>query len=208
MRLAIALPVSDEKIDTLFFYSFVILDKPDDCHLVYPRTQFHSADIGKIRTDLCHQAIDLECTHILMMDTDQVYHDQDLIERLLAHDKDITCGKVHRRYPPFEPILNVGDGHVSDEEIDKGGLIEVDATGTGCMLIRLDILKDIPTPWFEFAESDGKNVGEDINFCKKAKKAGFKIFVDCGVEIGHLATVQINESMYNMWKIANKVREL
>lgn len=29
-------------------------------------------------------------------------------------------------------------------------------------------------------------VGEDIAFCKRANKAGFKIYVDCGVPVGHM----------------------
>lgn len=207
VKLAIAMPISDEKIHTQFFLSFMTLDRPKKCHLIYPFGQFHSADIGKIRTHLCQQAIDLGCTHIIMMDTDQVYHDEDLIPRLLGHEKDIVCGKVHRRYPPFEPILNINREHVDDSIVDAGGLVKVDATGTGCMLINLDVLKKIPSPWFEFSVGeDGKPIGEDIGFCYKAAKAGFDIYVDCDVNIGHLATVQVNDAIYRLFKKINKVK--
>jgi len=201
VKLAIALPISEEKVHTQFFISFLGLDRPEDCHVIFPKTQFHMSDLGKIRTHLCEQAISLGCTHILFMDTDQVYHDTDLIPRLLAHGKDIVGGKVHRRYPPFEPILNVDRQHVDDGIIDRGGLVEVDATGTGCLLVRIDALNNIPKPWFEMSvNDDGKPIGEDIGFCYKAKGVGYRIYVDCDVEIGHLALIQVGDSLYQLWK--------
>jgi hypothetical protein len=140
-----------------------------------------------------------------MMDTDQVYHDTDLISRLLAHGKDIVGGKVHRRYPPFEPILNVGGYHVSDDEIAQGGLVRVDSTGTGCLLINLTKLENVGHPWFSPVPlEDGTMTGEDIGFCKKAVAAGLEIFVDCGVNIGHMASLQVNEATYQIWKKLNR----
>jgi len=205
MKLAIGLPIFDEKIHTQFFVSFLGLDRPENTIVLFPSVPSGNMDIAKIRESLCSQAIEQDCSHLLMMDTDQVYHNVDLITRLLNHDKDIVGGKVHRRYPPFEPILNVDHLHVSDETIDTGGLVEVDATGTGCLLIRLACLEDIQRPWFEIQEKpDGSAIGEDIGFCYKATAAGKKIFVDCGVEIGHLATVQINSTIYQIWKRIKK----
>ena len=207
MKLAIGLPISDDKVYTQFFLSFVALDKPEGTVVLYPKTQFHTSDIGKVRDSLCVQAIEAGCTHLLMMDTDQVYHDEDIIKRLLDHRKDIVCGKVHRRYPPFEPILNIGRKHVSDELIEKGGLIEVDATGTGCMMIDLDVLRAVEMPWFNNGINDeGGVVGEDVNFCYKAKEKGFKVFVDCDVTIGHIALVQVGQTLYNVFKKLNKVK--
>ncbi len=207
VTLAIGIPITDEKIHTQFFLSFVMMDRPESCHLIFPTAPSGNQDIGRIRTYLCQKAIRLGCTHILMMDTDQVYHDQDMIEQLLAHGKDIVGGKVHRRYPPFEPILNVDRKHVSDDEIDKGGLIKVDSTGTGCLLIKLDALEHVDEPWFELTRKEnGEAVGEDVGFCYKAKEAGLEVFVDCGVEIGHLASVQVNDTLYRLWKTIHKVK--
>lgn len=206
MKLAIGLPSFSDKVHTLFFLSFIGLEKPSDTTILFPTVPSGTADIAKVREGLCLDAIDKGCTHLLMMDTDQVYHDEDLIERLLSHGKDIVGGKVHRRYPPFEPILNVDHQHVSDDEIAKGGLLKVDATGTGCLLIKLSCLKDIKRPWFEMSVNDkGDPVGEDIGFCYKAAKAGKEIYVDCGVSIGHLAVLQVDGTFYKVWKKINKV---
>ena len=208
MKLAIGLPIFDEKIHTAFFVSFLGLDKPENTMVIFPTIPSGNMDIALIRESLCEQAIGSGCTHVLMMDTDQVYHDQDLIMRLMAHDLDIVGGKVHRRYPPFEPILNVNHEHVSDDEINAGGLIKVDATGTGCLLIKTECLKDIPRPWFEITtKPDGSKIGEDIGFCYKAAAAGKQIFVDCGVSIGHLATMQVDGAFYKVWNKINKVNK-
>jgi hypothetical protein len=50
------------------------------------------------------QALVKRCTHLLMMDTDQTYP-QDTITKLLSHDVTVCGAVIHRRYPPFEPIL-------------------------------------------------------------------------------------------------------
>jgi len=205
VKLAVGLPITDAQVFTQFFLSFVSLDMLADCRLIYPTTPSGNSDIAKIRTGLCEEALQLGCTHLLMLDTDQVYHDKDLIPRLLAHKKDIVGGKVHRRYPPFEPILNVGGYHVDDSEIEKGGLVRVDSTGTGCLLIDLTKLENVGHPWFApMPMEDGTMTGEDIGFCKKAAAAGLEIFVDCGVEIGHLANFQVNNALYQIWKKLNR----
>lgn len=207
-KVAIGLPSFTDNVSTLFFLSFIGLEKPAGTTVVFPTVPSGTSDIAKIREGLCVDAIDKGCTHLLMMDTDQVYHDEDLISRMLSHRKDIVGGKVHRRYPPFEPILNVNHEHVPDDEIDKGGLIRVDATGTGCLLIRLSCLEHIERPWFEMSvNADGGPVGEDIGFCYKAAKAGKDIFVDCGVNIGHLAVMQVDGAFYKVWNKINKVKK-
>ena len=49
----------------------------------------------------------------------------------------------------------------------------------------------------------GEPVGEDIGFYMKAKKEGFRIWVDCSIKIGHLATMVIVEESYFAFKQSN-----
>jgi hypothetical protein len=62
------------------------------------------------------------------------------------------------------------------------GLVELDFTGCHCLLIKREVLETIPHPWF--ADILGK---EDKFFCLKAKKYGYKVFVDMSVIAGHIA---------------------
>ncbi|HQN18883.1 MAG TPA: hypothetical protein PKV86_07085 [Syntrophobacteraceae bacterium] len=213
IKLAIALPCHEGHVDVRFMDSFAIMEKPFDW--VYMRPTFPQnfpASLDDARNSLVMQAFEAECTHILMMDTDQQYP-QDTIARLMSHNKPIVRARVHRRYPPFDPILlrrheNGLCVHIPDEEWMKGGLVEVDATGVcACGLFDMQVFENIPYPWFETVRKDLNDkehtiIGEDVRFCEKAQEAGYQIFVDCDLEVSHLATFGITQKFYNLYKAA------
>jgi hypothetical protein len=199
MKLAIALPLTHPFVNTQFLDSWARMEKPVD--YVYMRPTYPQ-NIDAVRNDLVKQALQSGCTNILMIDTDQTYP-PDTIVRLMSHNLPIVCGKVHRRYPPFDPILyrevpETGQyAHVPLNEWVNGGLIEVDATGGACMFLDMSVFDDIAYPWFERDEDRG--VGEDVNFWRKCRAAGHKIFVDVGIEIGHLGQLEIGKNVYLMY---------
>lgn len=199
-KLAVGIPITDDKVDTLFLYSMMLMDFPE-YNLYYPKFQYHVGDLARCRNDIARRALKDGCTHLLFMDTDQVYHDQSLVKDLLAHKKDIVGAKVHRRWPPFEPILQRDGNHVPDEEIYQGGLVEVDSTGCGCLMIRTSVFADLEYPWFKIERDDDDEevvCGEDVHFCRKAKRAGYQVFVDCDANVGHLTTMEVNTSFYKL----------
>lgn len=57
---------------------------------------------------------------------------------------------------------------------------EVDAVGTGCMLINLNwIKKNIPSaPWFSVVDTETGAFPEDWHFCELVKQKGGTIYVD------------------------------
>ena len=205
MKLAVGLPVVNDWIHSPFFLSFILMDTPPFT-LCVPEDYIgnYPGDIAKTRNGLVEHALNEGCSHIILMDTDQTYP-ADTIKRLLSHDKDITGAVVHKRYPPFNPLLLRGTLgrylRVPDEEAYSGDLIEVDATGTGCLLVKSDVFLDLEFPWFRFSTTDeGKPVGEDIYFCSEARKAGRQIYVDTGVQVGHGAYVEVNRRFYEIFK--------
>lgn len=163
--------------------------------------------IDTIRNELVRNAQSVGCTHLWMADTDQIYP-QDTLIRLLHHKLDVVSGKVHRRYPPYDPLLLRGELHafqpVPEEEWKQGGLVEVDATGCGSIIYNMKVFEAIKDPWFEFLTDDPDPVGEDVFFCCKLKDAGFKIFVDCSIEIGHLNMGIIMEESYWAYKYSQR----
>jgi hypothetical protein len=144
---------------------------------------------------------------LLMIDSDerlslQAWH------KLLdaAHDKDrpIVSGLVFAAFfdgeDSLRPVptiyrmdpekgLEAIDGYPIDE------LIEVDATGTGCLLIHRSVLLDMQkqaTPnqgkdwaWFVEGAIDGTYFGEDLLFSKRLKSMGYKIFAHTGAILPH-----------------------
>jgi len=56
-------------------------------------------------------------------------------------------------------------------------LLEVDAVGTGCILIKRKVLESLKAPFHCIYDQDGILIyGTDFAFCKKAKREGFKVY--------------------------------
>jgi len=205
-KLGIGLPHTDKTVGSYFFDSWVVMEKPGFTYMRPPYTGYIGMDLA--RNSLVKDALESGCSHLLMMDTDQVYP-RDTITKLLSHNKKVIGPLIHRRYPPFDPVLYKGKlgeyAHVDDEASYSGRLIEVDATGCGCILYDMDVFLKIQPPWFEtYQLESGKLVGEDINFCAKLRDAGFKIFVDTSIEIEHVATMGVNRSTHEIYKKSHR----
>lgn len=140
-----------------------------------------SCDIVSNRTFLVNAAINAGATHILFVDSDMLFP-YDVIPRLLSHGKEIVGVKYKKREFPikwlYEPL-----GEESDTDIFK-----VKHVGTGLLLIDLSVFKKMGSPWFNFGrDSQGALVlGEDIWFCNTARDAGYDVWVDPTLTIGHI----------------------
>jgi hypothetical protein len=123
-----------------------------------------------------------------------------------AHDKDcpIVSGLVFAAFFDGEdalrpiPTIYRMDAEKGLEAIDGypiDTLIEVDAVGTGCLLIHRNVLLDMQkqaTPnqgknwaWFVEGAIDGTYFGEDLLFSKRLKSMGYKIHAHTGAILPH-----------------------
>jgi hypothetical protein len=86
----------------------------------------------------------------------------------------------------------------------EGDLVEVDATGTGCVLFEMSVFKKLPRPWFRFRPNPdseyGGIVGEDIGLCSDLRKLGYKIYVDTSIPSGHLSTMEVTDKTWTLYK--------
>ena len=205
---AVGFPLVDDMVPVQFFTSFACMEKPDQYTLLVPQFPHGpwTGSLADARNSLVQQALDEGCSHLLMLDTDQIYP-TDTLKKLMSHGKDVCGVRVHRRWMPFDPIFLRGDigtyQSVPDDEMYSGDLIQVDATGTGCLLFDMDVFLKVNQPWFEFTMKDGKPVGEDILFCSKARKEGVNIFIDTSIEVGHLTTMVVNKTLHQICKTMN-----
>lgn len=203
--MAIGFPLVDDRVPVQFFTSFACMDKPEKYTLLVPQFPHGpwTGSIADARNSLVQQALNEGCSHLLMLDTDQVYP-ADTLTTLLSHQKEICGVRVHRRWMPFDPIFLRGElgkyQSVSEEEMYSGKLIHVDATGTGCLLFNMEVFTKVDHPWFEFGMINGKPVGEDINFCSKARQAEVEIYVDTSIEVDHLSTMRVNKTLHQICK--------
>ena len=101
MRLGIGFPLTDSMMHTNFVYSFLAMKKPDH-ELLVPEYRGHH---DTVRNDIVRQALDKGITHLWMTDTDQIYYDDDTLNKMLSHNAPIVSVPVMRRYPPYDPLL-------------------------------------------------------------------------------------------------------
>jgi hypothetical protein len=209
-KLGIGIPLSFPWVPASFFHSFVHLNRPDFIYL-----HADNGPISGLRNEIVKKALAEGCTRLIMMDVDQVYH-PDTIMRLLSHNLPIVGALVHRRYPPFDSLMlktvEIDDkfnGYESIDDWQEGELVEVDATGGGCLMFDMDIFKKLPYPWFrDDKQAPGlPNIGEDIAFCQDLKEAGYRIFVDTSVPAGHLATMIINTATNRLFRAMSNEKQ-
>ena len=144
---------------------------------------------------------------LLMIDSDERLS-LDTWHKLIdaAHDKDrpIVSGLVFAAFfdendglRPVPTIYRM-DSEKGLEAIDAypiNEIIEVDAVGTGCLLIHRSVLLEMQkqaTPnqgqswaWFVEGAIDGTYFGEDLLFSKRLKSMGFPIHAHTGAILPH-----------------------
>lgn len=151
---------------------------------------------------------------LLFLDSDMTF-DPDLVERLLEYadpEKAPIVGGLCFGFDDNGDVLPTLYGFLDeDDQPDKlqvvrykewvpDSMYQVAGTGAACLLIHRSVLEamrdfDHPRgkkgfndafPWFQEMEHNGKPVGEDIAFCWRAIQAGFPVYVNTAVQLGHV----------------------
>jgi hypothetical protein len=197
-HLAIGVPAALPTVPVSFFYSFIHLERPD-----FTFIHADNGPVDTLRNDLVEKALDIGATHLMMMDLDMVYHPK-TITSLLSHRLPIVGALSFRRYPPFDSIMMklTEAGYESIDDWEEGDLVEVDATGAGCIMYDMEVFRKMPKPWFRFQKNPetGMTIGEDIGFCQDLKRAGYRIFVDTSVPSEHLTVMAVNRKTNMLWQ--------
>lgn len=146
------------------------------------------------------RAITLEGGYDYFLSLEQdVIPPPDIIERMLAHKKDIITGVYCTYYEingqmKLMPLIwqkeNENSMRFMIQELKdaldgKPALHKVFACGLGCVMISRKALEKI-----KFKVPKEKNTYDDIEFCKDAEAQGFEIFVDTGIICDHLAKIE------------------
>lgn len=198
-KLGVGIPLSFPMVDADFFESYVNMEKPP-----YINIRASNGGVTEMRNGIVKIAQQAGCSHLVMFDADMIYK-RDTLTNLLKHKDNMVVGALcFKKFPPFNPVfIREGDNAFEWEE---NSLIEVDRTGTGCMLINMQVFNDIEKPYFEnkYDESGIVLIGEDYLFCDKVKEAGHKIYVDTATEVDHLTKLRSNEKLWRAWDLIKK----
>lgn len=145
------------------------------------------------RDQLADMALEAGSTHALWLDSDMMFP-PDTVARLLSHDADIVAGNyVTRQYPhktvAYSKLHDWRSYVINDTAKD---LIEVEAVGMGCMLVKTAVMQQMKKPLFQtvWVEQSQDHMGEDFYFCQQARALGYKIWIDSVLSdrLSHLGT--------------------
>jgi len=155
--------------------------------------------IGEHRNVLVKEFLKSDCDYLLMIDSDNPPPPNvlDLIELdkgFIGLPTPINLSYIKGLTEIYWNIKK--DGVWTKQE--GQGLQEVESVGTGCVLIRRDVLEQIEHPFTTVRnEDDLRIVGTDVAFCNKCKDKGIKVYTHWDYKCGHYKTLDISTLCVN-----------
>ncbi len=173
---------------------------PEGCPRFDVVLSYHrDANISYGRERVAMNALKLDSTHLLFVDSDQTFP-QWTVQKLLSWKKPIVAANiVTKRLKGSTPTARAFEegnsaGRMVYTTMESSGLEEVWRVGTGIMLIETDIFRAMPQPWFPTKWLPEKQAyrGEDWCFCEQAEEMGIPIYIDHDLskEVGHIGPVE------------------
>ncbi len=166
--------------------SLLELKCPYEKEIVIATQGYH---IAENRNYIANKAVSLNCDYIFTVDDDMIFP-PDTLEKMLAHKKDIVGVAYHPRFETDQKNEKPLDKtHILTlKEEGKKELFECEAVGTGVMLIDTKLFHFLDRPWFKITnhETGYTTQGENCWFSEQVRKAGFKVWCDPLLDIGHI----------------------
>lgn len=196
-KILIAIPCMDT-VPYQFAQSLALLQKVGQCSVLF----LASSLIYDARNRIANEAIKGGYDFIFWLDSDMVFQ-PDTLYRLVKDvnekNRHIVVGNYMTRRAPYRPTIfkTIEEGKGADEYMDypMSEIFDVAACGFGCVLLDVNVLRamflqcgDYFTPMQGF--------GEDLSFCIRARKCGYKIYCDSRIKLGHVGHLVITEPMY------------
>lgn len=188
-------------------------------HVCYPAGKPIAQNRNEIVQDFLYKHQEMD--YLMMCDSDIIppANFLDLVE----YDKDIIGGICFAyRQGSIIPLLLERKKNFNKLDEEKGeypysvmehlkgdeGLVEVDAIGTGVIIIRRNVLEELEDeqPFCNQYDKKGiKQLGLDLSFCYKAKQKGFKIFAHLDYLSSHWQTVDLKD-LYSAVSQSNEIK--
>lgn len=175
-----------------------------------------AVNLYKGREIVCNKALEFEnMTHLFFLDSDETFVPE--TARHLYHLNFPVCsGIVYQKLSPHLPCIYkrlpnsefnypmgvelkewfnknnvpiINKPHILDMQARRS-IWEIDECGTGCMMVRRDVLEAIEPPRFKGMG----DIGTDIAFCRRVREAGFSIYADLRVQLGHLVLHPVTQA--------------
>ena len=175
-----------------------ILSRKNSCNIYYVRNMCLGADVSRGKNQKPFNG-QIDYDYIMWIDSDILFTPEQFV-RLLNHNQDIVSGIYCMEGGQYLATVKDWDEEyfkqngcfkfITLKEIEgQKDLIGVSYTGMGFMLVKKGVFESMEYPWFKPIE---KQIGdmvdftmEDVSFCLRVKKKGYRVFVDPCVRVGH-----------------------
>jgi len=194
-KILIAIPTA-KNIEPDTFKSIYDLIVPEGYETTFQ--YFYGYNIDQIRNLIANWVVS-GYDYLFSVDSDIAFT-PDTLTKMLAHDKDVVSGLYIQRKPGqhileiYEHTATGGVTNMPYGKLKGRPLVEVAGCGFGCALIKAEVMRKIGYPQFKYysAISMNETVSEDVDFCRKAKDNGFKIWADPSVLCRHIGSFTFN----------------
>lgn len=191
-------------------YTFAIARSREALHNAGIQTAYlllqGNCHVDDSRNSIVRDFLESDCTDLLFLDAD-VDWESEAIVQLCRRDLPVIGGVYpYRREGGENMPVRLMEGR--REIVD--GLLEVEGLPTGFMKIQRAVLErmaamapkyfdkiyetalvfDRPTPG-----ADKTRWGGDVDFCNRVRAAGWKIYADAELRLGHTATIIVRDSL-------------
>lgn len=132
------------------------------------------------REQLARRAVDGGKTHLMFLDDDMTFEPQ-ILEIMLGRRQDIVCTNYLIKTQPARDFVAVGlSGQRVPTTTASVGLEPIAYSGFGVSIFSTEVFKKTPQPWFlpEFNAEKSEYTTEDNPFYRKAREAGFTVYLD------------------------------
>ncbi len=148
-----------------------------------------------------------KATHILFIDYD-VLPRPNTLKKLLAHDKDIISGA----YPMYQSkkiewCLSMDDPfraiQFDDDIMWQSNPFKAKIISNGLMLVKVEVFENLKKPFWKTLFTDdvtSRILGADLYFFRKAREAGYDLWVDPKIKCEHNRVVGLLAMARNYMK--------
>lgn len=146
---------------------------------VYPEIAAQASCLSHARQIALNKAIEGNFSHWLSLDDDMQFP-VDVVDQMLAHDKDVVTANYRRKNPHIVSGVCMGlDGEIIDST-GKSGLEQIGWMGGGMFLADIEKIKHIPRPHFEVSWCAERQdyYDQDNYFSAKLRQFGCEIWLD------------------------------
>ena len=162
-----------------------------DFHIVIAEEGY---TVAENRNYIAVRALNNGSDYLFMVDDDMTF-ESEILDKMLAVHKDILGVAYHPRSETGQITKYLDETHaIKLAETDDPKYkqpFKCYATGTGIILIKCDVFRRVPRPWFmfEYHDTGQCKLGEDWYFCILAGKHGIETWCDPRVKVGHIGEI-------------------